>query len=155
MLFQSGDRVSAATSLRRGFVDNGYIAEILSGMANPLAIGIWHGSNFERPELACEYASRYDDLWSRTPDAIAFLRWLHTHPKILAERAAILQWKEALLWESDFERRGLILEQEAAALARIDDRLSAELVVDQKDRQGRAVSPWLHSLPSGDLFRTL
>lgn len=140
---RDGNLIAAATSLRHGFVANGYIAEILCGNPEPAPLAIWHGSNFEEPELAREYVSQSTELWHRTPDAIAFLRWLHTHPKVLAERAVVFEWKEALLWEHDFEKRGRLLEKEAAALRRIDDRLSEEIVRDRPDRRGHPVSPWL------------
>ena len=100
---------------------------------------------FADPDLAQDYVSRYGDLWHRTRGAPAFLRWLHTHPKVMAERAAVLEWREALLRERDYERRGRIVEREEAAAKRIDDGLSEEIVVTRTDRSGRPVLPWLHS----------
>ncbi len=144
LLMRKGSHKAAATSLRHGFVENGYIAEILCGNPNPMPLAIWHGSSFADPDLAQDYVSRYGDLWHRTRDALAFLRWLHTHPKVMAERAAILEWKEALLWEHDYERRRRIIEREKAAARRIDDVLSEEIVVARTDRGGRSVFPWLH-----------
>ena len=145
LLLWKGEHRAAATSLRHGFVENGYIAEILCGTSDPLPLAIWHGSNFAEPELARDYVSEYGDLWHRTPGAVAFLRWLHTHPKVMVERAAVLECREALLWEHDVERRRTILEREEAAARRIDDGLSEDIVVDRTDRQGRPVAPWLHS----------
>lgn len=145
LLLRQGRRVEAATSLRLGFVENGYIAEILCGNPDPMPIGIWHGFGPAGPDEAKDYASRYSGLWRRTPEAIAFLRWLHTHPRVLFERAAVLEWSEALLWEHDPERRRGILKGETAELGRIDDGLSREIVVDRADRHGRMVSPWLYS----------
>ena len=138
---------AAATSLRLGFVENGYIAEMLCGMFDPLPMTIWHGSNFAEPELAREYVLQYGDLWYRTPGAVPFLRWLHTHPAVMAERAAILECWEALLWEHDIERRGAILDRQQALVNGIDDRLSAEIAVERIDRFGNAVWPWLHRAP--------
>lgn len=63
----------------------------------------------------------------------------------MAERAAVLEWREALLRERDYERRGRIVEREEAAAKRIDDGLSEEIVVTRTDRSGRPVLPWLHS----------
>ena len=145
LLLRQGRHMAAATSLRHGFIDNGYIAEVLCGNPDPLPVGIWHGSNLAEPELAKEYASCYGSLWHGTLDAVAFLRWLHSHPKVMSERAAILDWSEALLWEHDIERRQVILKLQRAASERIDDELSKEIVVDRTDRHGRIVSPWLHS----------
>ena len=139
---KAGDLVSAATCLRLGFVANGYIAEMLSGNPCPAPLAIWHGTNFAEPEIAFSYLDQFDDLWRRTPGAIAFLRWLHMPPKVLIERAAFLDFQEALLWEYDFKRRGKLIDRMEAARARIDDALSKEIVTSRKDRQGRSVEPW-------------
>jgi len=141
---RAGGFVAAATSLRRGFVANGYIAEMLCGNPDPAPLAIWHGSNFAEPETARDYLELGGDLWRRTPGAIAFLRWLHTHPKVLVERAGILEWQEALLWEHEVARRREIMDREDAARRRIDARLSEEIVRSRSDRNGRQISPWAY-----------
>lgn len=138
-----GDTVSAATKLRRGFVANGYIAEMLCGNPNPLELAIWHRSN-AKPETAQTYLKYCGDLWRITAGAIPFLRWLHMHPKVLAERAAVLECQEALLWEHNFDRRKKLIDCEEAALSRIDDELSREIVVERTDRHNQSVVPWLY-----------
>ena len=145
LLLRLGLHVEAATSLRRGFAENGYIAEVLCGNPHPLPAGIWHGTAWAEPRLAMEYVLDYGILWHMTPDAVAFLRWLHTHPKVMAERAGILQWQKALLWERDAARRVSMGHKADAAQEQIDDRLSEEIVVERTDGHGRAVLPWLHS----------
>ncbi len=142
--WQAGDRRAAATILRFGFVENFYIAEMLCGNPDPAPLAIWHGSNFAEPEVARDYVAHGADLWRRIPDALAFLHWLYTHPKILAERAAVLECREELLWEHQFEQRRRLIEKEEAALKKIDDSVSAEIVRDRSDRHGRQVSPWLY-----------
>ena len=144
LLLRQGRFVDAATSLRRGFVSNGYIAEALCGNPQPLPVGIWHGSNWSEPDVAMDYALDEGKLWHQVRNAVAFLRWLHTHPRVMAERAGILQWREALRWEPDATRRGLLSDKEHAARLAIDDRLSAEIVVERTDRFGQTVFPWLH-----------
>ena len=78
----------AATSLRHGFVNNPYIPEILCGNPAPMPLRIWEGSNWQGAETAREYVGEYGELWRWTADALEFLRWLHTHPRVMAERAA-------------------------------------------------------------------
>lgn len=51
-----------------------------------MPLAIWHGSNLAEPDTAVAYAEHYEQLWRTTPDAVAFLRWLHTHPKVMRER---------------------------------------------------------------------
>ena len=144
LLLGEGSFEAAATALRLGFVENGYIAEMLCGMLHPLPMAIWHGTNFAEPELAREYVLQYGDLWHRTPGAVVFLRWLHTHPAVMAERAAIMECWESLLWEHDVERRGAILDRQQALVNGIDDRLSTEIAVERVDRFGKRVRPWVH-----------
>ena len=139
---KAGDHVRAVTSLRQGFVANGYIAEMLSGNPDPAPLAIWHGSNFAEPEIARDYLDQFGDLWRRTSGAIYFLRWAHMHPKVLIERAAILECQVDLLWEHDFDRRGKLIDRMEAALARIDDVLSKEIVQPRQDRRGRPLKPW-------------
>lgn len=140
--FRQGKYAASATSLRRGFMANGYVAEILCGNPAPAPIAIWHGSNHAEPELACDYVSQYGELWRETPDAIAFVRWLHTHPKVMAERAAYLEGREALLWNHDVEERRAILMQEDTIVHGIDDRLSDLIVQPRTDRDSSSVMPW-------------
>lgn len=140
---RTGDPVNAATSLRRGFVANLYVAEILSGNPEPMPLAIWHGSNLAEPETARDYLEHCGDLWRRTPGAIDFVRWLFTHPEVMRERADVLECQQALLWEQDPVRRRAIIDDEDAARKRIDDTLSGEIVQKRVDRQGRHVWPWL------------
>lgn len=140
-----GDRITAATSLRRGFVANAYVAEILCGNPDPMPLAIWHGSNLAEAETARDYLDHCADFWRKTTDAIPFLHWLYTHPKVLVERAGVMECKEALLWEHDFAQRRTLIDQEDAALAVIDDHLSKEIVVERADRDGRMVAPWLYA----------
>lgn len=141
----AGRAVPAATQLRRAFMSNGYIAEILCGMTNPQPLAIWHGSNLAEPDTAGAYVEHCGDLWRRTPAAIPFLRWLHSHPKVLAERSRVYEIKEQLLWEREPEKRRILIDQQERLLATIDDSLSKEIVVEQFDRHGRAVEPWLYA----------
>ena len=144
LLLRENAHKAAATSLRHGFVENDYIAQILCGTPDPLPLSIGHSRSFDGPDIAQNYTSQYGDLWYDTPAAIAFLRWLHTHPEVMIERASVLKWREALFWEHDFQRRGLLLDREKAEAERIDDRLSEEIVVTRLNSGGRPVFPWLH-----------
>lgn len=145
LLLREGRHPEAATNLRHGFVENCYIAEILCGTPEPLPLAIWHSSTSNKPSLAKDYVWQYGELWNRTPGAVGFLRWLYNHPKVMAERAAVFEWREALLWEHDVERRRMIINKETSSTERIDDRLSAEIVVKRADRSGRMVYPWFYS----------
>lgn len=144
--FRERDYVAAATSLRRGFIDNPYIPEALLGGGIPMPMAIWHDSNFAEGPAAENYAEYCGDLWRVTSGALYFLRWLHTHPRVLAERAVLHGFQEALLWEDDFERRKRLVTEREAAKAAIDDKLSKEIVKTRTSKTGRPIEPWLHFL---------
>lgn len=137
-----GNWIAAATALRRGFVANPYIAEILCGNPDPRRLVIWHGSDLEERETAFDYLQMYGDLWRRMPAPLEFVHWLFHHPKVMVERAAVMDCREALMWEQDFHARGRILDREREVLAGIDDRLSAALIVKRRHRAGFEIYPW-------------
>lgn len=139
---QRKNHAKAATCLRLGFVSNPYVAEALFGTEFILPLPIWHGTNLAGPSTAQAYASAYGALWVENLESMEFLRWLHGHPKMLAERAAIFECREALLWEADVSKRGRILDREDSLLAEIDDSLSEKLVSARVDRDGNEVMPW-------------
>ena len=87
LLLQKQQWAEAATSLRRGFADNPYIAEILCGNPDPMPLPMWEGSNWQGAETAREYVGEYGALWRRTAEAPEFLRWL-PHASARAGRAS-------------------------------------------------------------------
>ena len=114
----------AATSLRHGFIESGYIAEIICGTPDPLPIAMWLGSGFSGPECAKSYIDLFGELWKATPGAVDFVRWLNTHPKVMAERAAILECDQELFWERDAGKRRRIIDQRDMLVHAIDEDLS-------------------------------
>ena len=139
-----GEHVAAATCLRHGFVENRYIAEMICGTPNPLPVPMWHGSNFAEPDCAKSYVKLFGDLWKQTPDAVAFVRWLHTHPKVMEERAAIFECREALLWKRDVEDRRTFADRLHFLTESMDASLSDAIVVERTDMHGVRTWPWLH-----------
>ena len=140
-----GQLPATATSLRHGFVANGYIAEMICGTPDPLPIAIWHRTSFAGPDCARDYVDMFGELWKDTPEAVAFVRWLHTHPEVMAERAAILACDEELLWERDVGKRGRIADRRDILALAIDGSLSDRIVARRTDRDGNKVWPWLHA----------
>jgi tetratricopeptide (TPR) repeat protein len=134
--------VEAATALRRGFIANPYIAEILGGNAAPAPLVMWHFDDAARPEGAHEYLGSYGELWQENIHYMPFVRWLFNHPEAMMERAPVMACREALLWEDDPEKRVAILDRIDALASRIDDSLSAAIVV-KRDTLGRQQAwPW-------------
>ena len=48
------------------------------------------------------------------------------------------------MWEHDVERRRPIIDREETLVTAIDDELSTEIVVQNADRNGKAMWPWLN-----------
>lgn len=134
--------VAAATALRRGFAGNAYIAETLGGDPHPAALSIWHGTGWAEPEAASDYLRMYGALWHQKAGARAFARWLFNHPAVLAERAAIMACKEAMLWEAEPAARTGIIARERQLTDAIDDDLSAAIVIRRRTLRGQTVWPW-------------
>lgn len=137
--------VAAATALRRGFVTNPYIGEFLAGNPDPQQLVIWHDTNFAEPELLPAYFEQYGALWSKPRHGGAFVRWLFNHPKVMAERARIMEFDEALLWEAAPEQRARLRENRDEAIDSIDDTLSMAIVQQRTGERGTLVWPWLYS----------
>jgi tetratricopeptide (TPR) repeat protein len=134
--------VAAATALRRGFVTNPYIAEILDGNPDPAPRVAWHPDDTTMPQAAREYMQMYGLLWHERIDCMPFVRWLFHHPEVMIERASIAACWEALLWETDPGRRGEILARVEELSACIDDSLSAAIVMQKEAVGRRLIWPW-------------
>ena len=98
-----GEFRAAATSLRHGFVPNGYVAEMICGTPDPLPVAKWHGSSLAGPDSAMNYVALFGELWQDTSGAVAFVRWLHTRPDVMAECAEIQVCDEELLCKRHFK----------------------------------------------------
>jgi hypothetical protein len=138
----TGEWVAAATALRRGFAANPYIAEILNGSPEPAALAIWHSGDLDGPDAASEYIDLYGSFWRKQPDALAFTRWLFNQPKVMIERAAILEYKEAML-ASESAGSSKDIDQKQRLVAAIDDTISRMIVVKRTNAAGRQVWPWM------------
>lgn len=146
------NHAKAATCMRLGFVGNPYVAEALFGAELMPPLTIWHDSSFARAATARSYRDSFGAFWVENLESLEFLRWLHGHPRVLAERAAIFECGEALVWERDISKRSRILERKDSLLAKIDDSLSRQIVVPRVDRHGQEVMPW--TVATAELLHT-
>lgn len=137
-----GDLVSAATALRRGFVETPYVAELLCGAMGALEPFVI-GDGLHDVERALDYVEAESELWTKTDHATPFLNWLYHHPKAMLERAAILDLREQRFWENDMAVCDRLEQREDALRAAIDDELSRDLVKPRHDREGKTVLPWM------------
>lgn len=133
--------VAAATALRRGFVANPYIAEILGGNPNPMPHVAWHPDDTTLPDAAREYVVAYGELWEARIDFLPFVHWLFNHPEVMVERASVMACREALLWENDPDKRDALLARVEELAGCIDDTLSTAIIV-QREVVGRRLWPW-------------
>lgn len=137
------DYLDAATWLRRAFLGNAYIAELPCGSHTPVSLVVFHETSDEELELAKSYVRDYRALWNGNPEAIYFLRWLHTHPKVMMERAAFFDCRQKLLWVEPGYESSLIWFKGEVIRENVDDRLSSDIVVKYRNwRTGHLIFPW-------------
>ena len=132
----------AATALRRADAENPYLAPTLCGMTKPPAMALWLLSNKNERIGATEYVQQWGRRWTKTAEAIDFVWWLHTHPRVMAERAAILAPLEQLLWKHEIETRGPLVDGSRHLKEAIDDALSLEIVEPGDDGTNPPDRPW-------------
>ena len=139
---ESSKYIDAATTLRRAGIENPYIAEHLTGTPFPGPMPLRLGCNLNDYDGAYDYVRQWSKRWEHNHEATDFLRWLHTHPRVMAERAAALAPVEELLWEQDPSRRRAIIETRNAVLAGVDGALSKEIVI-LRELHGHGTNyPW-------------
>ncbi len=140
-----GSDVAAATTLRWGFVENGYIAEMLCGMRRPPPLMIWAGTNLADRDTAEAYVEAGGDLWWTTPGAIEFLRWLHMHPRVLEERARFIECQQELVWLEPGEARSKVVRRLEVLEREMRPELSEAIVTARRGRDGNRYHPWAGS----------
>ncbi len=139
---EGGAWIEAATTLRRGGIENPYITPMLCGMKAPAPMALWLGCNLNDRSGALDYTRQWAARWRSNQEARDFLWWLYTHPKVLAERAEALGPVEELLWEHDPAKRGSIIERRNNRVAVIDDALSEAIVTKRWDGRNAPDYPW-------------
>lgn len=145
---QRGDWVKASTALRRGFVTNPYIAEIICGNPAPNRLSVEHDSDLELPEAARDYMMSYGAMW-RDLLNVLYVQWLFNQPKVLVERAAMLECQEALLFERAEKKREQLAIQWGRLFTGIDDGISAAIVTRRPHLgEAKLAWPWLVGVPS-------
>ena len=148
--FRQGEHARAATWLRRGFVANPYVGQMLwterewGGVETPRPLRVWLGTNLREADTAAEYAQRYGELWLTTANALDFGHWLENEPEVMRERARGLELDRALLWEHKTRARRRIIAERDAFREGIDDTLSERLTSLRTTSDGAKVQPWTY-----------
>lgn len=141
--FHAGRHVEAATALRRGFASNPYIAEALTGRVTLQKHCYWHPTSRMAPESAIDYLELLGRKnWEAVEDALAFVDWLFNCSAILQERADATAAREALSYESDFQKRSALVDLERSMLTNMDDSLSRTLIRRVTNPRGQQCWPW-------------
>ena len=133
--FEASEFVKAVTTLRRALIENPYIGEGLLNSEPQRPMPLWEESKATGREGATAYIDLWGERWRSNADALGFLRWAQTHPRLAAERGHSLEPREALLWERDEDQRIELTAIADALLNAIDEDLSTELMscVDGSD----------------------
>lgn len=133
----------AATVLRRAFIGNVYIAEMLFGNPCLSELQMCHISNRARSEIASEYVDRFGKSWKENGEAMLFLTWLYNHPEVIAERKAAFECLEDLVGETRVDERTALRKRYEWLVAQIDDELSERITAEQTNASnGKIMLPW-------------
>lgn len=141
-IYFNQDRFAEAlTELRKGFLENVYIAELIIGTAFPKKHRYWHGSNIAEPEWAKEHYEQFAHMkWGS--GEIEFLDWAFNCATCLAERAGYRKHQEALSFERDISKRTEELAQMSEVHAAIRPDTSAVLIRRVRNRKHAEYWVW-------------
>jgi tetratricopeptide (TPR) repeat protein len=149
--FQAGNYTAAATVLRLGFVENMYIAEILTGRTDAKSHLFWHNTSHESVRQAKSYLFDLGMLafWRSSEQAIDFVDWLFNCAMVMKEPLEWTEIKEGLTYHHDFEVRGVFIERNNA----LEERILKTPMMVQKvtDNRGAKRWPWERSRESSFL----
>ena len=131
LLFETGEFVDAVTTMRRALIENPYIAENLLTEDTAWPMPLWQGSDEADYDGAYDYVNFWGRRWMSNTKAMHLLRWVQTHPRLMAERGQALEPVEELLHEKSVARRLQLVELRISRLAAINDELSREVINTQ------------------------
>ena len=134
--FMLGEYAEACRWLRWATALNPYTCEMLvSGTREVMRRAIWTGSNVNGQDGALWYAEEAEATWTATPNALAFLRWVETEPRFVAERNEVHHIDASLMAESSVPERQVLLDRRARLLAKLGIQDNEDLI------RPRATSP--------------
>jgi len=139
--FQAGNFTAAATALRLGFVENMYIAEILTGREAAKNHFFWHGSSWSSVrEAKCYLKGPLGMLsyWQSVGQAVDFVDWLYNCAAVMKERLEMAEIREGLTYKKDFTSRGPFVERERT----LKEQISKVSMLIQKVPNNRGCKRW-------------
>ncbi|MDR8391910.1 tetratricopeptide repeat protein [Aliifodinibius sp. S!AR15-10] len=145
--FSRQNYTKAAKFFRKGICANIYISDLLRGKLPLIDYQIWHGTNYEFPEIAYSYLDIMSLKWIEYPDALNLLSFLHIAEPSRSEIEEIYLLKQDLFYsdsgfsDMDFEhdtstsmRKELLSEIEQIKKS-IDDQSSKQLANDWQESE--------------------
>lgn len=144
LYFRQKKYYEALTKLRKGFIANPYIAEILLGNTDPMQKPMWHGNSDSSIETADEYVSGYAGYgsWLADDDAIEFLNWAYNCSMVLKDRAQHMELHEQLDRAREFHERGNIIQMMGDFNKTINLETSKKISIEVTNRYGDTLPPW-------------
>ncbi|UTV80083.1 hypothetical protein MQE22_08610 [Acidithiobacillus sp. YTS05] len=142
LYLEDADYLRAATELRKAFLLNPYIVEELLGNPEPRRTLRTNSALFADRETADHYVHTYSGRWNYLYSYLNFLHWVYNHSVTLRDRAAYQAILEAMLQESDGNRRVALLHQSEEILMNITDKSSQPIVQKVTTARGREGHPW-------------
>ena len=89
------------------------------------------------------YVSNFMDLWESTKHSLEFAAWVYNHPKVMKERAEVLDLQEQMLHEHVGTRAWSEISRKWAMLIQgVNDDISRQILVVRTDLDGNSIFPW-------------
>lgn len=133
----------ALTKLRKGFISNPYIAEILLGNEHPMGKPMWLSNSDCGVEVAEDYIEGVAGAaWQNESDAIEFMHWAYNCSIVLKDRGQFMELHEQLDRTRDFNLRGQILQNMSVFNGTINLESSKKISIEITNRYGDTMHAW-------------
>ena len=124
VLIEKKKYIEAITELRKAFMENIYVAELLLKKYPVVKYDIRHGSNYSEPEIALEYMRSNHSLWKESP-GINFMEAVFENPTVQNQIVEMFMLKEKISQVSadsteGIERRMEIIREEEELMSSIN-----------------------------------
>ena len=123
-----GKWIGAVTAARGAIAAGPYIAELLLGQRKPLTMPMGSLGGYRSLGEAELYTRRFWWQWRRDKTPRALLRWVATHPLVLAELGQLRGQDYAAADAAEPETRAVLIDACATAIRNLEDTLSIKML---------------------------
>lgn len=138
--FSRANFVQACTALRRGIIENVYVAEAILGRMSLINHLYWHGTSRAMADEATDFIDSHEDLLD--PAFVDFTDWVFNCAAVLRERAVYMAHHEDLTFLRPGKERSDAIDAFDFVRRSFDPKLSEAIVALRKNRWDQDYYPW-------------